>query len=55
MQIISVQSLEKDEDVLNHFRWLCDHEKEIKTKLEIKMETYKIKSYSAGDALKKLW
>ena len=29
--------------------------KEIKTKLEIKMETYKIKSYSAGDALKKLW
>ena len=47
--------LEKEEDVLNHFRWLCDHEKEIKTKLEIKMETYKIKSYSAGDALKKLW
>ena len=53
--VISVQSLEKEEDVLNHFRWLCDHEKEIKTKLEIKMETYKIKSYSAGDALKKLW
>ena len=38
--VISVQSLEKEEDVLNHFRWLCDHEKEIKTKLEIKMETY---------------
>ena len=28
--VISVQSLEKEEDVLNHFRWLCDHEKKLK-------------------------
>ena len=40
---------------LSRLTGTVDHEKEIKTKLEIKMETYKIKSYSAGDALKKLW
>lgn len=52
--VIPVQNLQEEVEVLNHFKWLYDNEKEIRDHLRMTMEKYKMKSLYASDAVKGL-
>lgn len=52
--VIPVQNLQGEEEVLNHFKWLCDKEKEIRENLRKTMENYKMRALRAYDAVKGL-
>lgn len=52
--VIPVQKLHKEDEVLNHFKWLYDNEENIKEKLQTIMRDYKKKAFSAYDAVKQL-
>lgn len=52
--VIPVQSLQKENDLLDAFLWIYHHEKEIKGHYKVFMPNYKAKALEAGVKLKQL-
>lgn len=52
--VIPVQSMQKENDLLNAFLWIYNHEKEIKEHYQLVMPEYKAKALEAGIKLKNL-
>lgn len=52
--IIPVQSLQKEDDLLNAFMWVYKHEKEITEHYQTFMPSYRAKALEAGNKLKQL-
>lgn len=52
--VIPVQSLQKENDLLDAFMWIYHHEKEIKGHYKVFMPNYKAKALEAGFKLKQL-
>lgn len=52
--VIPVQSLQKEDDLLNAFMWIYKHEKEITEHYQTFMPSYRAKALEAGNKLKQL-
>lgn len=52
--VIPVQKIKKDNELVNQFKWLCNHEKQIVKILEDEMENYKERAYIARNAIEQL-
>lgn len=52
--VLPVQSLEKDDDLINAFDWMMENEGKIRKHLESFMPSYIKKAYQAGDEVKKI-
>lgn len=52
--VIPVQELNAESDLTERFRWLVDHEREVRNHLESFMPGYIAKAWEAGNALKKV-
>lgn len=52
--VIPVQSMQKENDLLNAFLWIYNHEEEIKEHYQLVMPEYKAKALEAGIKLKNL-
>ncbi len=53
--VIPVQSLKKTGDLTEGFRWLLQHEKEIREHLEAVMPSYREQAYLTGREVDRLW
>ncbi|MDE6203060.1 MAG: polysaccharide pyruvyl transferase family protein, partial [Lachnospiraceae bacterium] len=53
--VIPVQSLKTAGDLTEGFRWLLDHEKEIREHLEAVMPSYREQAYFTGREVDRLW
>lgn len=52
--VLPVQNLEKDEDLVQAFRWIVDNEESIRTRLGDVMPDYRAKSLTAGELIRRL-
>lgn len=52
--VLPVQDLKDESDLLERFRWLMEHEREVRNHLESFMPGYIAKAWEAGNALKKV-
>lgn len=52
--VISVNSIEKDSQIRDSFRWLCGNEKPVRDKLAEVMPSYIERAYTAGDLIRQL-
>lgn len=52
--VVPVQCLEKEEQLLSAFQWICDQEAEIKETLAHMMPSYIAKAYEAGEKLQEI-
>ena len=52
--VLPVQNLEKPDDLADKFKWIMDHETEIRNHLEEFMPGYIARAWEAGEALKKI-
>ena len=52
--VLPVQNMENKQELVNAFRWLCDHEQEIRSHLKKIMPEYVQKAFLASKAVKKL-
>ena len=52
--VIPVQSMQQDNDLLNAFLWIYNHEKEIRNHYQQMMQNYKAKALEAGAKLQQL-
>ena len=53
--VIPVQSLQNKEDLTKGFKWLLDHETEIRSRLKEIMPSYKERALQTGKEVDKLW
>lgn len=53
--VIPVQSLKNKEDLTKGFKWLLDHETEIRSRLKEIMPSYKERALQTGKEVDKLW
>lgn len=53
--VLPVQSLKQKDDLVRGFRWLMDHEKEIRDRLKEKMPVYQQQAFMAGKEVDRLW
>lgn len=53
--VIPVQSLKKNGDLTEGFRWLLQHEREIREHLEAVMPSYREQAYLTGREVDRLW
>lgn len=53
--VLPVQSLKQKDDLVRGFRWLMDHEREIRDRLMEKMPVYQKQALMAGKEVDRLW
>lgn len=52
--VIPVQALQQEDDLVKAFRWIQDHERDIKVHYQQMMPVYKAKAMEAGNVIKQL-